>query len=459
MKRPAYLPVFVIVATALLIVFILALIKNTLIYPYDTDGDYNYTFPCEDAKVINLELKNGKVVLPRKQSLFQTTFLKVNIQATFLGKVFQPVITLVGHERTLKQHIEHGSNGVRFLNISQFISKSQTTLRLIGNNLSIKDQTIQLISFSNQDISQLKVLVVAPHPDDAEIAAYGLYSDSNNSFILTVTAGDAGGNTYDELYANRGVQYLKKGKLRTWNSLVVPMLGGVSPEQTINLGFFDSTLKKMFANKSKTIAGLYTGITDVDYFRNQNISTLSNGLTGGSNWKSLVNNIEYILMATKPDIIVAPYPNLDSHYDHKLSTVALFEAIRRLGIKKGYLYLYTNHLVLNEYYPYGEGGSLVSLPPNFKRGQYFDSIYSHPLSLRKQKDKVLVLESMNDLRPDTEWRFFKGSIKQVIRVIKRNLLGDYSYYRRAVRSNELFFVINIKNIYDREISRNIVGEL
>ena len=436
------------------------LIKRYSIYPYEVERDYEYSFHNANTNITNLDLKNGWVILPKEQTSHQTTFLKVNVQTTFTGKYLLPIIEMASEKTTFTQYIEHGAKGIRYLNISQIMSKNATKLRLRGTHVSIDDQTVQLITFENQDIKQLKILVVAPHPDDAEIAAYGLYSANKNSYILTITAGDAGGNKYDEIYKNKTIQYLKKGELRTWNSITVPMLGGIPPEQTINLGFFDATLKTMFSDKSKPVSGLYTSISDITYFRKQNVSTLSSGLHGKSDWNSLVTNIEYILKTIKPDIIIAPYPALDRHYDHKLSSVALFEAIKKLGIKNGYLYLYTNHFVLNEYYPYGKIGGVISLPPNFGKEVYFNGIYSHSLSINKQKDKIFALEAMNDLRLDTEWRSSKGAIKKVLYNIKRDIMGkDNSYYKRAVRSNELFFVIKIGNIYDQNILNRIVGKL
>ena len=239
------------------------------------------------------------------------------------------------------------------------------------------------------------------------------------------------------------------------------MLGGIPPEQSVNLGFFDGTLKTMLENKSKAATGLYTGISDITFFRKKNISSISSGLSGKSDWNSLVTNIEYILKTVEPNIIIAPYPALDNHYDHKLSSVALFEAIKKIGIKEGSLYLYTNQLEFNAYYPYGKMGGVLSLPPNFtKNNVYFDGIYSHALSINKQKDKILALEAMNDLRPDTEWRFSEGAIKQVYLNIKRDITGkDNSYFRRAVRSNELFFIIKISNLYDQKILNRITGKI
>ena len=401
---------FVLIAL-LSTVSIYILIKRTSIYSYEVGEDYKYSFNKADANITNLNFKNGKIALPEKQDSNQSTFLKVNIQTTFMGKYLLPSILMAGEKSSLTQYIEHGAKGIRYLNISSFMDKKETLLNLQGNHVIIDDQTVQLITFKNQDINKLKILVVAPHPDDAEIAAYGLYSSNKNSYILTITAGDAGKNKYDEVYKNKTKQYFKKGELRTWNSITVPMLGGISPEQTINLGFFDSTLKTMFMDKSKQVKGIYTNASDISTFRKQNISSLSNGLSGKSDWNSLVTNIEYLLKTIRPDIIVTPYPALDRHSDHKLSSVALFEAIKKSGIKDGYLYLYTNHFILNKYYPYGKIFGAVSIPPSFGKEKYFDGIYSYNLTIDKQKDKVFALEAMNDLRLDTEWRSSKGAIK------------------------------------------------
>ena len=174
----------------------------------------------------------------------------------------------------------------------------------------------------------------------------------------------------------------------------------------------------------------------------------------------MVGNIEYLLKEIKPDIIVTPYPALDYHKDHKLSSIALFEAIMKSGIRKGKLYLYTNHFTLNEYYPYGNMGGVISLPPNFGETIYFENIYSHPLTIDNQNDKIFALEAMNDLRLDTEWRFSGGAIKITLKKIKRDILGiENNYYKRSVRSNELFFVTEISNIYDDEKRRKIIGAL
>lgn len=434
--------------------------ERSSIYTYDTRRDYAYDFRNACATVANLQLRKGRVVLPRHEDEDQTSLLKVRVDPAWSGRFFQPRIEITGKKRSVTQYLERGAGGIRYINISSLPPDDAGGLTLLGKHAAVRDQAVQLVTFQNQAPGAMKILVIAPHPDDAEIAAYGLYSDNRGSHIVTVTAGDAGPNNYDEISLGKAGQYLKKGKLRTWNSITVPLLGGIPSAQAVNLGFFDATLASMCRNKSSPVGGRFTQASDIATFRHQNVSPLSRGLTGRSDWHSLVDNLEYLLKKIRPDVIVAPYPALDKHPDHKFSSIALFEAIKRAGITKGKLYLYTNHFVMNAYYPYGEAGSAVSLPPNFGKPLYFDGIYSHALSRDKQVDKLLALEAMNDLRLDTEWRFAGGAVDLAIAALKRDAAGkEKSYFRRAVRSNELFFVVEIKNLYNEKILNEIKGRL
>lgn len=445
---------------AIIALLITLLTYRSSIYPYEVNRSYLYDFHQTDASITNLNLINGKVVLDKLDNTNQTAFLKVNINTTFAGRYLQPSIKIIAGNSFFTEYIEHGSKGFRYVNISSSISKGDTEIKLEGKYISIDDQRVQLVRFNNPDIQKAKILILAPHPDDAEIAAFGLYSDNINSYIMTVTAGDAGGYKYDEIYPDKAQHYLKKGFLRTWNSITVPLLGNIPPEQSVNFGFFDGTLATMFNNKSKPVSGIYTQTLDINTYRKQNVSSLSDGLSGDSSWRSLVENISYLLNEIKPDIIVAPYPALEGNDDHKFSSVALFEAMRETGMQNGILYLYSNHFVLNKRYPHGHSGGTISLPPNFNEAIYFDSIYSHPLSIDKQTDKVFALEAMNDLRLDTEWRSLRGTIKIAARKGKAIIGGhEYSYFERAIRSNELFFVIDMSNIYDEQKLNKIMGIL
>lgn len=441
---------------------------RSVIYPYDTSMSYLYDFNKSNANITKLDLINGKINLAINNNINKTAFLKVNVESTFLSKYFHPYVELSFGNYSVTQYFEHSAKGIRYINLSSLLGHKISEIKFDTKHVSIIGKSVELISFEKENITKQKILVVAPHPDDAEIAAYGLYSENNKSFVVTVTAGESGEFKYDELYQNSIQHYLKKGILRTFDSITIPMLGGIPYDQILNLGFFDGMLPTMYMDKTNAVTGTYTMVSDINTFRKQNISKIASDLSGDSSWYALVENLRFLIGKIKPDIIVAPYPALDSHPDHKLTSVAIFEAIKKAGKKDGKLYLYSNHFTLysedkklkNEYFPYGETGGAISLPPNFEKPIYFDSIYSHTLSKDKQKDKLFALEGMHDLRLDTEWRYTSGAVELAWKKIKTNLKGwENSYFKRSIRSNELFFVINIDNIYNTNILDSLIGNL
>ncbi len=435
---------------SIIIVASLAIISymRASIYHYDVALNYQFTFQNDYSKTTILELKNNRLLLPAKNSEEQTSFVKMDIETTLMGRFSQPSVEITDGKTSLRQYFEHGARGTRYINISQLLCDKGVEIKFTGSHASFDDQQIEFIQMENQPLANKRVLIFAAHPDDAEIAAFGLYNGHKDTYVVTVTAGEAGPANYDEIYQNKVAQFLKKGQVRTWNSLTVPMLGGILPERILNLGFFDGTLKKMADDPDLITEGLYTKTSDINIFRSQNTSSLAAHLTGTANWTSLVQNMATLLELIKPDIIVAPLPSLDSHPDHKYTFHALAEAIKLIGKKDGELYLYTNHL-LYDFYPYGEMGSVISMPP--RNSFYFSKIYSHPLSTADQQSKILALDAMNDLRPDTEYRFFDVSFGRAFSMMIDNLLGqNVDYFRRSVRSNELFFVIKTEEIYDDE---------
>jgi hypothetical protein len=91
---------------------------------------------------------------------------------------------------------------------------------------------------------------------------------------------------------------------------------------------------------------------------------------------------------------------------------------------------------------------------------YFEALASYPLAAQLQAEKTLALDAMNDLRPNTQYRNTKASWLQ----FKQNFfdklyLKESDYFRRSVRSSELFFVIDGKSALQPEIQTKIIGEL
>lgn len=427
---------------------------NLTIYDYDTQQNYQY--PLQPSQEI--VIKNQTFVLHPPSNKKVTAFLKLNLRSCISGYLFQPFVTITSGKLTRNQYFEHGTGGIRYLNVSDFISAENTKIDLIGNYIAIDDQDAALTVFENIDLTSAKILIIAPHPDDAEIAAHGLYNTYKNSFVLTLTLGDGGSQMFTNFYKDSLIAHHNQGKLRSWNSITTPLASGISPEHVLNLGYFDGTLSSMYVQNPAPILTSRNFISAMNTFRNQNISSYKNELKTASDWPSLIANLKSVIGKYQPDVIVTPYPALDIHPDHKYASIAIFQALKELKIQKGALFLYSNHYVLNEYYPYGPSETLVTLPPNFKENIYFNSIYSNPLSFVQQKDKYLALESMYALRSSTEWQSWQRSLRRTLSFLKKQIfVHDYSYYRRAVRNNELFFVVPIQDLSDSLVVKKLVN--
>ncbi len=152
---------------------------------------------------------------------------------------------------------------------------------------------------------------------------------------------------------------------------------------------------------------------------------------------------------------MTPSPGIDSHPDHELATFAVIEALKNRDVHTGRLLLYTNHFTLSYMFPFGDRGESVSLPPS-AAPPYFDGIYAPSLSADEQGHKLFALDAMIDLRPDTDW----GSLPNASATLQAALRmkfsdSDNSYFRRAVRANELFFVVNVASLYDDTVLRAV----
>lgn len=445
-----------LIITASLIAIVICtflLVSRSLLYNYDVTADHAYDFSDKDARIRTLSIENGQVTLPAMTNTNVSTFLKVSVSGSLISNMLGPSLVMnTGLGREI-QFFEHGASGIRYLNVSKLVGAEDQLLTLSGKRLDVDDGPAELIQFENPVLEGKRILVLAPHPDDAEIAAFGLYSGHNDVFIVTVTSGDAGAFMYDEIYdedSETVAHYLKKGEVRTWNSLAVPLLGGVPPENIVNLGYNDARLRAMYRDKDMVAAGLYTEISDMNTFRKQNFSSLADGLVGINDWASLVGNMKYLISEIKPDIIVAPSPKLDMHSDHQYTTIAAVEALKELETHEGTLLLYTNHqVVFNERFPYGDAGAVISLPPTPRGSNHFTGLFSYPMNRDQQRSKIFALDAMNDLRLGTDYRFVGRALAQVGETFWMQITGkEESYFRRAIRSNEFFYVVDIEDIYD-----------
>lgn len=342
-----------------------------------------------------------------------------------------------------RQYFRAGDAGSRWLNLS-FLRGSVvagTRVSLRGEGVIIAPGRATLRVFVNAlDLSRA-MLVVAPHPDDAEIGAFGLYAH-RNATVVTVTTGNAGPRSYESVFDQPQDLYAFKGRIRLFDSITVPWLGGIPPERTFNMGYFDARLAEMHDNPRKLIPEMYSSNTDLGPYLKHNIGALLPKGARASTWSNLVEDLLRVLKKTKPVVVLAPHPQLDLHRDHQFATVALAEALGRWN-RPVTLLLYTNHADQSQY-PYGPAGTLTSLPPPVPQEVLLDRLYSHPVSPDMQRLKLFALESMHDLRvsPSRLYQLVIGS-DRAGEPEKEDPAVGVGYLRRGPRSNELFFV------YDR----------
>jgi LmbE family N-acetylglucosaminyl deacetylase len=418
-------------------------LRRQNLYWYDVRQDYAYEFDARSAAWAPVQVSPEGFALPDLTARGKVTaLLELQVAATLAGWWFTPCLEVTRGELTERQCFERGARGRRYVLLPPATGGAPPEVRLQGRHLRWDGQDARVVSFEAPRLEGARVLVLASHPDDAEIAAYGLYA-SQDAYVATMTAGNYVDGLYRGLGLDAQAQDELRGEVRVWDSLVVPQLGGVPQERTVNLGYRTYTLKGFYEAAQ---AAAPPPTEPVGRYRQGAVQALLGGRTATADWASFVADLAALVEATRPHVIVTPHPALDDHTDHQYTTIALLEALESLADGNATLLLYTNHHVLAEHYPYGPSTALATLPPWFG-GTRFSGILSYRLDEAAQLRKLFALEAMHDLRPpplrlntDAPTGVLWERVKQAAELVRRDPFGDYSYFRRAVRPNELFFV-------------------
>ena len=350
-----------------------------------------------------------------------------------------------------RQYLDPGAQGLRWLNVSALSGQIGVDRRveLEAHDVAFTSGRAMLWLFSNHLDLGGPILVLAPHPDDAEIAAFGLYA-GRNATVVTVTCGNAGDMTYRESIADPAAQFRFKGWLRAVDSVTVPWQGGIPPERCFNLGYFDGRLADMRREPDAAIPEVYGPNQDTALYRRANVGRLLPVEPRSNSWRHLVEDLGAVLEKVRPAVVVAPHPLMDTHGDHDHTTVALSEALERYPGAPSVL-LYTNH-AFREAYPFGPAGSGVSLPPFPGAPLLVPSVYSHPVDPDLQRRKLYALESMHDLRLTPLEQAACGTTPAAPRRISYPRVYENDYFRRAVRTAEIFVAT------DQDGLRNVVRQ-
>ena len=412
---------------------------------YRPDADYAYRFD-EQLEALSVDFSEGRLRLDPgpMPNADDTLILAITVCSTWAGRLFDPAVMIEAEgEIGDCQTFERGAKGVRYLNLTGFAGALRGEgVRLRGRHCCLRDAP-RLWRAKHPDFRQKRLLVVAPHADDAELAAFGLYSQARESWIVTLTAGEIKAKHYRRMGLDDVEAARLKGRLRAWDSLAVPLWAGVPIERTVQLGYFCLQLAAMLQSPAEAIASREAALADTRFFRVFNRIKLESDRDGVPSWHNLVADLREIILLAKPELIVLPHPVFDPHPDHVAATEAVQESLASLAWQPEALLHYANHLHDNDRWPMGAAHGGVALPPLFERvGAFLPWVL--PLDRSRQIDKAMALGMMHDLAVPLPFK------KRLRRFLERYLagrrhpaFGGDEYFRKAVRRHELFWVNTI----------------
>ena len=408
---------------------------------YSPGDDYQYSFPpyTQQPKV---HLDGERLRLDEGVMLVEdaTLVLALRIKSTWLGRFFDPVVELSGGSNPDRQAFERGVDGLRYLNLTgQASVLSQGQLRLRGRFCRLLGEPV-LWAFEYPDYRNKRVMVIAPHADDAELAAFGLYSSAEQSWIVTVTAGEIEAEHYQKLGLDNVEAARLKGSLRAWDSISVPLWGGVTQERCIQLGYFCLQLPAMQDAPAVPAASREAQLGDTRYFRRFNSFALRSDADGAPTWNNLLGDLHELIERIQPQVIVLPHPHFDPHPDHQCSQQAVMQALDAASWQPETLLYYANHLHDNDRWPMGEAGTGVALPPQLSADQPMRP-WALGLSAAQQCHKAMALGMMHDLQPRMPLkRLLRRAIQKCLAARRWPAHGENEFFRKTVRRHELFWV-------------------
>jgi LmbE family N-acetylglucosaminyl deacetylase len=417
---------------------------------YDPRQDFVLGVAPKSVEAISIACDSTGFILPELSANAVTVFLELRLQHGATGLVFDPSVEISWKTFCDKQFFERGVRGILFLNLTRLIragAKAGARVMLHGLRVTWPAGRTSLHVCHESVRPDDRVLVVSPHPDDAELAAFGLYADTQAT-VVTITAGDASDRYTGK---DRGMRLTRAqiSRMRVLDSIIAPQIGGVPRENILNLAYPDGRLTEMRASPAVDFGKGGKDALDFAGSRQLNVSPLLR-VGAECTWHSLVSDLAHILKLTQPTVIVLPDPWLDPHTDHTATTMAVWEALRETNQQDGRFFLTCVHNRWSELIPLGPAGSGVPLPPR-REGDSpeMNGFYSHALSPERLTEKYLALEAMHDVRelsacPPQSARYLAKKLREIAAASIHGMgVPPTSLLRRAVRPDEVFWTMSV----------------
>lgn len=402
---------------------------------YRPQDDYRYDFP-PDARQLAVRLEHGRLRTAADWTDGDTLILEVRVKANWLGRFLDPQVH-IGNDR---QDFERGVDGLRYLNLSgQQEALRAGALTILGRHCRIEaDATLHAMACP--DYAERRLLIIAPHADDAELAAFGLYSRASEVAIVTLTQGEIEADSYRRLGLDAAAAARLKGRLRSWDSIAVPLWGGVPPQRCVQLGYYCLQLPAMAAEPQRPFGSRESGDADIRSVRGNNPLRLPGDDDGQPSWHNLQADLRALLTHFRPEVVVTPHPELDPHADHVAATRALCQAMKEGDWLPETLLLYANHLHDNDRWPMGPADGGVALPPAIEPLPA-EPLWSPVLDAETRLNKAMALGMQHDLQGRLP---LKKRLRRLIQTVLAGrrwpATGDDEFFRKAVRRHELFWV-------------------
>ncbi|QNH79903.1 PIG-L family deacetylase [Pseudomonas protegens] len=407
---------------------------------YRATDDYRYHFP-PDTTHLAVSLEDGLLCLAQPLPEGETLVFELRLRSSWLGRWLDPYVE-VGDDR---QDFERGVEGVRYLNLSgQQSALAQGALVLRGRYCTLAS-TGTLWVMANPDYARQPLMVMAPHADDAELAAFGLYGRGDEVSIVTLTQGEIEAENYQRLGLDLAQASRLKGRLRSWDSMAVPLWGGVPTSRCLQLGYYCLQLPSMAQSPEEPFGSRQSAQSDIRSVRRYNPMLLPADGDGAPTWNNLVADLVALLEHFRPQVVVTPHPELDPHSDHVATTRAVMAAVTISQWKPATLLMYANHLHDNDRWPMGPAGAGVALPPAIEPLPA-DRLWSPLLSVDQQLDKAMALAMQHDLQgPLPVKRQLRRWIQWLLAGRRWPPTGANEFFRKSVRRHELFWVRDLSD--------------